>query len=141
MIQIKQIVCASTGFVGSFIASFFGGWCTSINTLIGFMIVDYMSGLIVAAVFKASKKTETGALESGACWKGIFRKIMTLVLVAVAYRLDLLIGASYIRDTITIAFIASEGISILENAGLMGLPIPDVLINAVDVLKDKVEKK
>ena len=141
MIQIKQIVCGFTGVAGSFIASFFGGWSTSINTLIGFMIADYVSGLIVAAVFKASKKTETGALESGACWKGIFRKIMTLVLVAVAYRLDLLIGASYIRDTVTIAFIASEGISILENAGLMGLPIPDVLINAIDVLKDKVEKK
>lgn len=52
------------------------------------MVVDYVSGLIVVAVFKASKKTETGALERGACRKGIFRKIMTLVLVAVAYRLD-----------------------------------------------------
>lgn len=141
MVQIKQIVCGSIGFVGSIIASFFGGWDASIKTLILFMITDYISGLIVAAVFKTSKKTETGALESGACWKGIFRKIMTLILVAVAYRLDLLIGASYIRDTVTIAFIASEGISILENAGLMGLPISDVLMNAIDVLKEKVEKK
>lgn len=141
MIQIKQIVCGITGVVGSLIASFFGGWSTSINTLIIFMIADYLSGLIVAAVFKKSKKTETGALESGACWKGIFRKIMTLVLVAVAHRLDLLIGASYIRDAVTIAFIASEGISILENAGLMGISMPDVLMNAIDVLKDKVEKK
>lgn len=141
MIQIKQIVCGFAGVVGSIIASFFGGWSISINTLIGFMVVDYVSGLIVAAVFKFSKKTETGALESGACWKGIFRKIMTLILVAVAYRLDLLIGASYIRDTLTIAFIASEGISILENVGFMGLPVPDVLINAVDVLKENVKRK
>ena len=141
MVQIKQIVCALTGVTGSIIASFFGGWNSSVKTLLLFMIIDYISGLIVAAVFKTSKKTQNGALESGACWKGIFRKIMTLVLVAVAYRLDLLIGASYIKDTVTIAFIASEGISILENAGLMGLPIPDVLMNAIDVLKEKVERK
>ena len=72
-------------------------------------------------------------------WKGICKKVMTLVLVFVAHRIDVSVGTTYVRDTATIAFITSELISILENAGMMGLPIPNVLTRAVDVLKQRVE--
>jgi toxin secretion/phage lysis holin len=102
-----------------------------------FMGIDFISGLIVAGIFKNSTKTETGALESKAGWKGLCRKWMTLLFVLVAHRLDLAIGTNYIRDMVIIGFMANELISIVESAGLMGLPLPAVLIKAVDVLKKK----
>ena len=60
---------------------------------------------------------------------------MTLVFVLVAYRLDLVIGTNYIRDAVIIAFIANETISLVENAGLMGLPLPEVISKAIDILQ------
>lgn len=63
-----------------------------------------------------------------------------LLFVLVAYRLDLTVGSTYIRDAVIIAFIANEVISITENAGLMGIPIPTVIIKAIDVLKNDDKK-
>ena len=136
---MKNILCTAAGVAGSFIASLFGGWNTGIGTLMLFMVIDFFSGLAVAGIFKNSTKTETGALESKASWKGLCRKCMTLLFVLVAHRLDLAIGTNYIRDMVVIGFIANELISIVENAGLMGLPLPTVLIKAIDVLKKKAE--
>ncbi|SET80234.1 toxin secretion/phage lysis holin [Lacrimispora sphenoides] len=135
----KEALCMVVGTVGSFIASLFGGWDTGIGTLVLFMAIDFLSGLAVAGVFKRSTKTETGALESKAGFKGLCRKGMTLLFVLIAYRLDLVIGTSYIRDTVIIGFLANELISIVENAGIMGLPLPAALIKAIDVLKKKAE--
>lgn len=92
-------------------------------------------------VFHNSKKTESGTLESRTGWKGLCRKCMTLLFVLVAYRLDLAIGVDYIRDAVIIGFIANELISIVENAGLMGIPLPAVIANAIDILTQKAEKK
>nr|WP_312426308.1 phage holin family protein [Lacrimispora sp.] len=135
----KEALCMVVGTVGSYIASLFGGWDTGIGTLVLLMAIDFLSGLAVAGIFKRSTKTETGALESKAGFKGLCRKGMTLLFVLIAYRLDLVIGTSYIRDTVIIGFLANELISIVENAGLMGLPLPAVLIKAIDVLKKKAE--
>jgi len=105
-----------------------------------FMAVDYLSGLIVAGVFHKSNKTDTGSLESKTCWKGLCRKCMTLIFVLIAYRLDLVIGTNYIRDAVIIAFIGNELISLVENAGLMGVPLPAVITKAIDILQKKAEK-
>ena len=136
---MKNILCTAAGAVGSFIASLFGGWDTGIGTLVLFMCIDFLSGLVVAGIFKKSTKTETGALESKAGFKGLCRKCMTLLFVLIAYRLDLAIGTNYIRDAVIIGFMANELISIVENAGLMGLPLPAILVKAIDVLKKKAE--
>lgn len=134
---MKHEICVGLGLIGGLIASWFGGWDTGLQTLIVFMAVDYISGLIVAGVFKNSNKTESGALESRAGWKGLIRKCMTLLFVLVAYRLDLMIGQDYIRDAVIIGFCANELISIIENAGLMGIPLPTVLQKALDILIQK----
>lgn len=134
---MKNTICTILGMIGSAIASFFGGWDAGLVTLLIFMAIDHISGLVVAGVFKVSPKTPTGALESRAGWKGICRKGMTLLVVLVAHRLDLVIGTNYIRDAVVIAFIANETISLVENAGLMGLPVPQVIKNAIEVLKQK----
>ena len=136
---MKTSICTGIGIVGGFIASQFGGWDAALTTLIIFMCVDYISSLIVAGVFHASKKSETGALESRAGWKGLIRKCFTLLFVLVAYRLDLAIGVEYIRDTVIIGFMANELISIVENAGLMGIPLPPAITKAIDILTKKQE--
>lgn len=134
---MKQTVCSILGAIGSAIASIFGGFDAGMATLVRFMAIDYFSGLIVAGVFHNSRKTENGSLESKAGWKGLCRKCMTLVLVLVAHRADITIGTSYIRDAVIIAFIVNELISITENAGLMGVPLPKALLKAIDILQDK----
>lgn len=136
---MKNTLCTVAGVVGSFIASLFGGWDTGIGTLVLFMSIDFLSGLAVAGVFHKSKKTENGKLESGAGWKGLCKKCMTLLFVLIAHRLDLAIGTSYIRDAVIIGFMANELISIVGNAGLMGLPLPAVLSKAIDILTKKAE--
>lgn len=138
---MKQSICSGIGLIGSAIAALFGGWDTGLVTLLIFMAVDYISGLMVAGVFHKSSKTNTGALESKTCWKGLCRKCMTLVFVLIAYRLDLVISTNYIRDAVIIAFIANELISIVENAGLMGIPLPEVITKAIDVLQKKSESE
>ena len=129
------------GMVGGVIASLFGGWDAALVTLMIFMGIDYVTGLIVAGVFHNSEKTENGALESRAGWKGLCRKGVTLLVVLVACRLDLVMGSNFIRDAVVIAFIANETISIIENAGLMGIPIPAAIMRAIDILKNKAESE
>ena len=136
---MKTTICTALGVVGSVIASAFGGWDAAMTTLLIFMAVDYVTGLIVAGVFHTSPKTENGALESRAGWKGLCRKGMTLLVVLVACRLDIVMGSSFIRDAAIIAFIANETISIIENAGLMGVPIPSVVVKAIEVLKENAD--
>ncbi len=138
---MKNMLCTIVGIVGSWLASVFGGWDAALQTLLIFMGADYITGLLVAGVFKKSEKTENGALESRAGWMGLCRKGVTLLVVLVAYRLDLVIGLKYIRDAVIIAFIANETISIIENAGLMGIPIPAVIMRAIEILKKKVDSE
>lgn len=136
---MKNTVCALSGILGGAIVSAFGGWDAALNTLVFFMVLDYVTGLIVAGVFRRSDKSANGALESRAGCKGLLRKGMTLAVVYVACRLDLLLGTSFVRDAAVIAFVVNETLSIIENAGLMGVPIPPVIVNSVEVLKRKSE--
>ncbi len=137
---MKNIFNTIIGILGGLVASLFGGWDAAIVTLIIFMAVDYITGLLVAGVFHASPKSENGALESRAGWKGLCRKGVTLLIVLVATRLDMAVGTTYIRDAVVIAFVANEALSIIENAGLMGVPIPGIVKRMIDVLKKESEK-
>jgi len=132
-------ICTVLGAVGSFIASLFGGWSMDFQTLLLFMVVDYITGLIVAGVFHTSQKSESGALNSNVGFKGLCKKIGILLCVLIAYRLDISIGTDYIRTAVIIAFIVNEAVSIVENVGLMGVPIPPAIFKAIDVLKNKKE--
>ena len=138
---MKNIICAIFGIIGSFVASVFGGWSAALSTLLIFMAIDYISGLIVAGVFHTSPKSDNGTLESRAGWKGLIRKCMTLLAVLIGARLDILLCMAYIKDALVIAFCVNELLSIIENWGLMGLPMPKVMSDAVELLKAKSEEK
>jgi len=134
---MKTALLSCIGAIGSGIAFLFGGWDTALIVLLVFMIVDYIMGLICAGVFHKSKKTESGNLESRAGWKGLCKKFATFLIVIVANLLDRQMGTSFIRDAVCIAFITNEVLSIIENAGLMGIPIPKAITNAIAVLEGK----
>lgn len=135
--KYKDIFNAVCGVMGSLFVFLFGPWNGALATLIIFMGVDYATGLILAGIFKKSPKTPNGALESRAGWKGLARKGITLLIVLVAFQLDLVMNTEYIRDAVIIAFIANESISIIENAALMGVPIPKAITKAIELLKEK----
>ena len=130
---MKETICTAFGLVGSFLAALFGGWDSALATLLIFMGVDYVTGLMVAAAGKSPK----GKLSSKVGWKGLAKKCVILLLVLVAARLDVVLGTSYVRTGVCIAFLCNEVISILENAGLMGVPLPAALKNAVELLQKK----
>ena len=136
---MKNIIFGALGAIGGAIAWLFGGWTMALTTLLIFMAIDYITGVIVAGVFHKSGKSKTGSLSSIAGIKGLAKKGMILLFVLIAYRLDLQIGTTYIKDAVCIAFMANELLSIVENAGLMGLPLPSVITKAIEVLTQKAD--
>lgn len=137
---MKETLCTILGAAGGFIAGCFGGWDASLVTLIVFMGVDYVTGLIVAAL-KKSPKTATGGLSSSTGFKGLAKKCVILMLVLVSARLDIILGTALVRDAVCISFIINELISITENAGLLGVPLPPALVNTIEVLQKKTKKE
>ena len=136
---IKSSAFVSIGVIGSILTNLFGAFDIGLITLIIFMAVDYITGFTVAAVFKKSTKSQNGALSSNAGFKGLFRKGGILLVVLVSHRLDLFLNSSFIRSAVITAFTANEAISIAENAGLMGIPIPSVITRSIDILGKKAE--
>ena len=132
---IKVFILSSVACVGAAIASLFGGWNGAMTTLVILMLIDYVTGIIVAGVFHNSPKCSGGALSSAVGFKGICRKFVILLIVVVACRVDLLLDTNIIRDATCIGFCANELVSITENAGLMGIPLPRKLIEAIEVLR------
>ncbi|MDF2907588.1 MAG: toxin secretion/phage lysis holin [Herbinix sp.] len=125
------------GAIGAFIAQLLGGWTSDMQTLGVLMVVDIVMGFAIAAFWKKSGKSITGSLNSISMWKGLCRKGVSLLIVLVAHQLDMTMGTEYIRSAVIIAFIVNELISIVENAGIMGVPIPSVITRAIEVLKKK----
>lgn len=136
---MKDFICTAVGMIGAAVAAFFGGWDGAMTTLVIFMAIDYATGLLVAGVFHKSEKAQHGGLESRAGWKGLVRKGVTLLIVYVACRLDILLGTNYVRDAVIIAFVLNEVLSITENAALMGVPIPAPIQKAIELLRAKSE--
>ena len=132
---IKIFILSGVACVGAALASLFGGWTGAMTTLVILMFIDYVTGIIVAGVFHASPKSSGGALSSAVGFKGICRKFVILLIVVVACRVDLLLETNIIRDATCIGFCANELVSITENAGLMGIPLPRKLVEAIEVLR------
>ncbi len=122
--KMKETICTIAGLVG--------GWDSVLVTLVIFMGIDFFIGVVTAAM-KKSKHTNSGGLSSKAGWFGLAKKVCTLLLIAVAVRMDILLDTTYIRDAVCI-----ELLSIVENTSLMGIPYPPAIKKAIDVLQTKV---
>lgn len=135
----KSFFLIGLGAIGSVISELFGGWTSAMTTLVIFMLIDYITGILVAAVFKKSNKTEDGGLESKAGWKGLIRKFSTLLIVLISIRLDIIFNTTIISNCVVFTFLSNELLSLLENVGLMGIPLPSVLTEMISVLNKKGE--
>ena len=126
-IIFKSIVAGA----GAVIGYLWGGWSALLGILLAFVFIDYITGFIAAGA--------EGKLSSEVGFKGIAKKILIFVLVAVAHLLDEALGGDndIFRDAVIFFYLANELLSIIENAGRAGLPIPGVLKNAVEILKGK----
>lgn len=137
---IKNGILAGMAVLGSFAANALGGWDASLQVLIALMAADYITGVLVAAVWHNSNKSKSGALDSKACFKGLLKKGVILLLVWIGVLLDQAIGSSYVRTAVILFFIGNEGLSLLENLGLMGVPYPAFLQRMLEALHDKGDK-
>ena len=125
------------GAVGAFIAGLLGGWDATISVLMGFMVVDFITGLLVALQMK-SNKSDTGGLSSKASFKGLLKKVFVLFLVGVGAALDGVLGTpGVLRLAVSMFYIANEGLSILENAALLDVPLPKALVSALEAMREK----
>lgn len=135
--RIKNTAFAVLTAVGGTVAGYLGGWDAALQTLIAAMAVDYITGLAVAGVFKKSQKTGSGTLSSRAGFRGLVQKDCVLLLVFLAVLLDRFAGTDAARPAVCWFFIANEGLSILENFGLMGVPYPKFLREMLEALNQK----
>lgn len=139
---IKDGILASLAIIGSFATSLLGGWDKAMQTLIILMTVDYLTGLLIAAVWNKSPKSANGALESKAAGKGLIRKGMYIFAVLVACQVDQTIGLNDLARNATIyGFLGVEGLSIVENMGIMGVPMPPVIKRSFELLKKRGEQE
>ena len=134
---MKEMLCTWVGILGSLLAAAFGGWDSALIALVVCMAVDYISGSLVALVFHNSKKSETGAYNSTYGLKGLCKKCLMLLFVIVAVQADRLLGSAYVRDAVCIGFCSNEVLSIVENLGLAGVPMPQAVVKALEQLQNK----
>lgn len=132
---MKEYITSALALVGGGLSWAMGGFDAVVLCLILAMGADYISGLIVAGIFHNSPKTEGGRLDSRVGWKGLARKFVTILIVMVAHLTDVIMGTGdTIRTAVCIGFFANECLSLVENAGHMGLRIPAKLKDAIEEL-------
>lgn len=131
----------SASLIVGLLTSFLGGYDIWLSTLILFVIIDFIVGIIKAIMLK-SEKTNTGGLSSSVMYKGGFKKILIFIVVGIATRLDLIISPSstIIRSMAIGYYVATEGLSITENIAACGVPLPKKLIRILENLKSDGDK-
>ena len=125
---MKCFICSVLAFIDTALLFLFGGWDIAIQCLLIAIVIDYISGLI--------KAYNTKTLDSKIGFKGILKKVGILCIVALAVTVDRITGESgAIRTLVIYYFVANEGLSVLENLSIAGLPIPQSIKKALQALK------
>ena len=139
-VTIKNTALGIAAGLWSILAETFGGWDIFLKALVMFMLIDYLTGMAVALVFHKSRKTKNGGASSEVGFKGIVKKLCIFLLIALAVRVDSITGTNYVRNAANFFFIGNEGLSVIENIGLMGVRYPMFLKKAIETLKEKGEE-
>lgn len=138
-VSTKTSVLSFFAIMGASISSLLGGWDAPLILLVGMMVVDFITGLLIGLFWNASPKTVNGGLSSQASFKGLCKKFVILMMVWIGTLMDGAMGTDYIRTAVVLFFIGNEGLSVLENLGIMGLKYPPVIKNALEVMMEKSE--
>lgn len=129
-----HIVKAVSAAAGATVGYLWGGWTVMLQALLVLVCVDFVTGWIAAWI--------NGELRSMKGYIGVAKKISIFLFITVAHVIDMVLGdMHYLRDAVVFFYLANELLSIIENAGKMGVPMPDVLRNAVAVLESKAGGK
>lgn len=134
-VRVEALWGTTTGAIGMVTTYLFGAWNSVLEALIYAMVIDYISGVLAAYV------NPDMALDSHKGFQGICKKLMILLLVSLAHFLDNAMGQQLICVAVTWFFLGNEGLSILENAGKAGIPIPARLKNTLKQLSEERERK
>ena len=134
---MKGIISTVQAFIvviGAFLGAFLGEVDGFLYTLVTFVVLDYLTGLMVAILEKK--------LSSDVGFRGIFKKVLIFAMVGVAHIIDaeLIKNGSAVRTAVIFFYLSNEGISILENAGKIGLPIPEKLSKVLEQLNQEDKK-
>lgn len=140
--EIKNIILSAVALTGTFIAKALGGWDSAMTTLVIIMAIDYITGVLIAIAWKKSPKSATGAADSTVGFKGLCKKGVILLVILIAVRLDITMNlAGVVRLASIMFFIGNEGISVIENLGIMGVPFPNIIKESLEKLKAKGDKE
>ena len=134
MVNYKDAACAVFAGIGAWIAQIYGGWTQAMTALVVFVIADVATGLL-CGLAKKSPNTDGGGLSSKVMREGAAKKVEIFFILLITAWLDIAMHVTIWKDAACIYYIAEEGLSILENAGALGLPIPDKLKSAIEALK------
>lgn len=134
-VQIERVWGTITGAVGVVSSYLFGAWSAALEALIVAMVIDYVSGVLAAYV------NPNLALNSQRGFRGICKKIMILLLVCLAHFMDTATGQAIVCTAVIWFFLGNEGLSIVENAAKMGLPVPSKLKAALEQLATEKKDK
>lgn len=137
--KLKYIIELIISSLGTLIINIIGKPTDELMILLLLMVIDLITGTLVSAVWNKSSKTKSGKLSSRVMFKGIVKKILTLVIVVIAYQLDILLGINVIRYIVIITLIIEEILSIIETITLTGLKVPAIITKALDVLERSVK--
>lgn len=130
--SLQVIAGITTAALGTAASALLGGWDMWLQVLVYFVIADYLTGVLAAFCLK-KLSSEVGA-------RGIAKKVFIFLLVGIAYKIDMLAGTELVRAAVCGFYIGIEGLSILENAGKLGIPLPTILIDALEQMKNRGNK-
>lgn len=139
--KYKQLLIGFSSLIGGTLSYLIGDITPQMITLLILMLLDLLTGITTALIFNNSSKTNSGGLSSAAMYKGIAKKVGMLILICVAYQIDLTLSIEYVKGAVVIALILEELLSIIENLGLMGVPIPLVIKKSIDLLNEKINER
>lgn len=136
--KIKNLIELIISAFGTMLINIIGKPTDELMILLLFMIIDLITGTLVSAIWHKSSKTKSGKLSSRAMFKGIVKKLLTLVVVVIAYQLDILLNIDMIRYIVIITLIIEEILSIIETITLTGFKVPTIISKSLDILERRI---
>ena len=136
--KIKYIIELIISSLGTMIINIIGKPTDELIILLMLMVIDLITGTLVSAVWHKSSKTKSGKLSSRVMFKGIVKKLLTLIIVVIAYQLDILLNIAIIRYIVIISLIIEEILSIIETIALTGIQVPTIITKGLDILERRI---
>lgn len=133
------LITGALSTIFGFIISLMGGWSIFLETLFILILLDIITG-ILTCMYKSSHHTRNGKFSSSEFYRGLLKKGMIIIVIIVANRFDLIFNFEYLTNIVIMFFIINEMMSIIENAGLIGLPLPKKLMDVLEVFSEEPNK-